>query len=244
MNCYLLKQPRIALIYIAVSGQQKTPEFVRHFTETLEKYPPGFDYDLIAVCNGGQLDTFSEIMLKSIGAILFNGTNIGWDITGYIEAVHGPAKDYDIVVCLGESCYFHRQNWGVRLLDCWQNYGPGMYGFFSSNAVRAHMNTTAFATTPELIESYNSPVYDRATRYEFEHGERSFWRRLFARNIPTRLITWDGCWKPLDWRVPENILSRGDQSNTLFRCNHWDRFDKAESHVRSTWSANADIPFK
>jgi hypothetical protein len=246
-TCYQftgLESPSVALLYIAVAGGQNTHGYAHRFSQTLGIHPPGFDYDLMVICNGGSLAPQTVDVLSDHRPEYFVRTNNGWDVGGYIEAAHLNAKDYDIIVCLGESCYFHRPGWGALLLKCWRQYGDGMYGFFSSNAVRAHMNTTAFATTPALLRSYSSTVFSRQERYNFEHGPQSFWRRMDEQKLAARLVTWDGCWEPHDWRKPEGILFRGDQSNTLLRCNHWDRFHASTPHVKSEWSATADSPFK
>jgi hypothetical protein len=33
------------------------------------------------------------------------------------------------------------------------------------------------------------------------------------------MVTWDGEWRRKDWRTPQNIFRRGDQSNLLV-CDH------------------------
>jgi hypothetical protein len=118
-----------------------------------------------------------------------------------------------------------------------------MYGLFSSHLARAHMNTTAFAVDPRYLLGH-AKVTNHRERYEFEHGERALWRRLANFNIPTLFVTWDGVWKPRQWRYPQNILWRGDQSNLLCWCNHTDRYAAAPPETKRNWEAGADQLFR
>ncbi len=64
----------------------------------------------------------------------------GWDIAAF-QDVAGQT-DCEMLVCLGESVYFHRPGWLKRMVEAWKVHGPGMYGFWASYLVRAHLNTT------------------------------------------------------------------------------------------------------
>jgi hypothetical protein len=168
----------------------------------------------------------------------------GWDISAYIAAARGPCSDYDAMLCLGESVYFHRAGWLKRLVEAWNKWGPGMYGPFSSNAIRSHLNTTAFFCAPKLLASYAAPVVDRKSRYEFEHGQGALWRRASTLGLSVRLVTWDSEWEPRAWRMQKDILWRGDQSSCLMWCNHSDNYAKADTRTKAFWQRYADAPFK
>ncbi len=149
-----------------------------------------------------------------------------------------------MLVCLGESVHAWRAGWLARLAEVWQQHGPGFYGPFSSNNVRAHLHTTAFCCSPEMLLSYSVKITDRAGRLAFEHGENALWRRLAARGVPVRLVTFDGSYPPKLWRMPDNILWKGDQSNLLLRSNHTQQFDEGTANRKRSWQAHADAPFK
>lgn len=168
----------------------------------------------------------------------------GWDVSAYLSAARGPCADYDAMLCLGESNYFHRQGWLDRLAQAWSRHGPGMYGPFSSNVVMAHLNTTAFFTAPLFLRQYIKRVVTRADRYEFEHQQGALWRRVSAKGYPVRLVTWDGEWEPRFWRSPRNILWKGDQSNCLMWCNHSDGYTAANPHTRANWERQTNAAFK
>ena len=169
----------------------------------------------------------------------------GWDLSGFLDVASGPAKDADALLCLGESVHFNRAGWLNRLVQAWEHHGPGMYGPFASHSVRAHLNSTAFMCSPKDLLSYPQRVWkDRQDRYSFEHGPAALWRRLHQRGLPVFLVTWDGDWPPGHWRRPQNILWRGDQSNTLFACNHTDSFEAADDRTKRSWALKADAPFQ
>lgn len=210
------------------------------FVNTYREYPPGPDHDLIVVCNGGPLPTETGVLFSGVGARFFPRSNDGWDIGGYIDTARGPGKDYDCLVCFGESVYFHKPGWLERIVESWDKCGPGMYGCLSSNVIRPHLQTTAFATSPQFLRAYPTPIRSRGDRYTFEHGQFSFWKWLTIQNKPVRLVTWDGCWTPEEWRMPSNIIWKGDQTNCLVWCNHTDNYWKMDSKTRHKWATLAN----
>lgn len=161
----------------------------------------------------------------------------GWDIHGYQDTA--SKFQCEMLVCLGESCYFNRPNWLVPIVEAWKRYGPGMYGFIASFLVRPHLNTTCFAVAPQFLLGWPT-VTNHPNRYSFEHGQYAFWNQMQKFRKPTKLVTWDGVYDPPQWRYPKNILWRGDQSNCLIRCNHMDRYDAAEPTTKNQWSYAAD----
>jgi len=235
----------VTLCYICVTGGKRTDDFASRFVSSYHEHPPGFPHDTHVICNGGILPAAKRLLFASMPAVFWARDNDqGWDVSAFIEAAHGACAQYDAMLCLGESAYFHRAGWLERFVDAWKTLGPGLYGAFSSNAVRAHLNTNAFFCAPGMLRLYPRPVRSKSERYEFEHGQRAFWRYLEPKGYPVRLVTWDGLWKPRQWRQPANILWRGDQSNCLLWCNHTDNWATTRIHNRWKWSQHADQPFK
>ncbi len=233
------------MVYIAVTHGAKNADFCARFAATWHAFPPGTDCDLIVACNGGPLPTETALLFSGLNAQFWPRVNDeARDIGAYLEAARTVARDHDMLLCCGESIHFHREDWLKRLVEARKRHGPGMYGPFATHVIRAHLQTTAFFITPKLLAEYPLRVTDRKSRYEFEHGERALWRRLHARNIPVKLVTWDGVWSPGQWRLPKNCLWRGDQSNLLMHSNHSDRWQEADETRKRNWSASADRPFK
>lgn len=234
---------RVVICYIVVTQGVNTLEWASRFATTYRMFRPGADHDLLLCCNGGPVSTQVGLLFEGLNATFWPRENDpGWDVTAYISAARGPAADADLIICLGETCYFHRENWLPRLLQAHSHHGMGMYGFFSSNVVRPHMNTTGFAANPVYLRDYPLPIRTRGDRYEFEHGLNSFWKYVRRRAGATKLVTWDGEWEPFQWRMPANILWRGDQSNCLLWCNHSDAYVNADPNTRSTWARMSDQP--
>lgn len=232
---------KICCCYTCVTQGPISADYASRFVATFKEYPPGVDCDVLIICNGGPIRTELAMIFAPLNAQMFPRSNDDFDLGGYREAALGPAKDYDILLCLGESVHFHREGWLKRFVEAWASHGPGLYGPFASNLVRPHLNTTAFCTSPLLIQRCPISVHDR---YAWEHGERSFWRWVYSQGIPVRLVTWDGEWEPRLWRMPKDILWRGDQSNCLLWANHTERWRDATPSLKSTWSRGADRPFQ
>lgn len=236
---------KIVVCYIAVAKGSKTDDYCSRFVATYREYPAGCEHELLIIANGGALTTAAALLFEGLPVRMWPHTNdAGWDISAYIDAAKGPCADADMMVCFGESVYFHQPGWLKRLVEAWEKYGPGMYGPFSSNVIRGHLQTTAFCTSPALLAHYSRRVADRKGRYEFEHGEHSFWRWAARQGRPVRLVTWDGEYPPERWRSPRNILWKGDQTNLLVFANHSDNFREADSARRNNWSRSIDRPFR
>lgn len=232
----------ILLTYICVTHGPITYDYAARFVATYLLYPPGIEHKTVIACNGGMPSNDLACLFAPMDVTFYPRYNDkGWDISAYQDvAAHIPC---DMMVCCGESVYFHKSGWMMRLALAWKQYGPGFYGFYSSHLVRAHLNTTAFACDPKEIRNYQR-VKDHKDRYNFEHGESALWRKMHQFGKPTKLVTWDGVYDPGSWRKPPNILWRGDQTNTLAFCNHTDRFNDASPEVKQKWSSGADRAFR
>lgn len=236
---------KIALLYIAVTHGAKTLDFASRFASSYHDHPPGIEHKIIACCNGGPpSDELATVFAGMNAAFWPRKNDSGYDLSAYMEAASFVAKDYDMLLCLGESNYFWKSGWLKRMADVWSKYGEGMYSPFATHVIRAHLQTTAFAVSPRLLLDYPLPINDRPSRMEFEHGERALWRRLRKKGYPVKLVTWSGDWSPGQWRLPKNGLWAGDQSDLLWHSNHSDRFREADDRRKRSWTASANRPFR
>jgi len=233
---------RVVVAYVAVTNGTNIESYARRFSDSYQANPAGYPHRLIVICNGGILHPRRKAFFDAIPGCEFvpRENDAGWDISAY---QHVAAKiPCDFLVCLGESIHFPRKDWLGRLMSARIEHGPGIYGMFSSHMVRAHLNTTGFGCDPSLLNRY-PPVLNHEQRYAFEHGPNCFWIRLFRAGLTTMLVTWDGEWEPGKWRLPDNILHRGDQSNLLAWCNHSERWAIGNPSTRHLWSTQSDSPF-
>jgi hypothetical protein len=233
------------LAYVTVTGGPQTLDYAARFAASYHANPPGIDHETLIICNGGPAQAAVGVSLMSLPRPIFfaRANDGGWDISAYMEAAKGPAAGADLMLCFGQSIFFHRAGWLERIVSSWQKYGPGIYGAFASNTVRPHINTTGFCTSADLLSRYPYTVKDKDTRYEFEHGLKSFWRILRQSGRPAMLVTWDGEYPPERWRHPSNILWRGNQTNCLFYCQHTERYEAADQETRAGWHKQCDQPY-
>lgn len=233
---------KIVLAYIVVTHGPIAFDLASRFVGTYIAFPPGVEHETVIVCNGGPLAPDLALLFSPLRCELLPRANDGgYDISGYQDVAR--LFPSDMQVCFGESVYFFQAGWLQRLAFAWTAYGEGMYGCYSSNLIRAHLNTTAFATAPKFLRGYPL-VRNQSARYEFEHGKMSLWRRLEQFKAPTKLVTWDGVWNPRQWRQPSNILNRGDQSNCLVWSVHTDRYRAADLPTKISWAKASDSPFQ
>lgn len=226
--------------YVSVTGGDRTLDLATRFALSWRRFPPSNrELGLTVICNGGPPAWFMGPSFPELNPKWFPRPNIGADIGGYIDLARS-LEGFDAILCMGESVFFHRAGWMDRIEEVWNRLGPGFYGFFSSNLVNPHLNTTAFLCPPNLLAGYPEPVTNREQRYAFEHGKYSMWRRVQRLGLPVRLITWDGDYGPGEWRAPNNILWKGDQSNCLFFCIHTERWCNAPDGTRVRWCHNAN----
>lgn len=231
-------EPTVMLAYVCVTNGQNSLVLAERFVETYRRFPPGYPHQVTVICNGGVLGAWHSRIFANTGFKFFVRGNDGWDIGGFIEFAKKCKSD--CLLCLGESVHFHRPGWLAKIADAWMTYGPGMYGCFSSYLTRPHLNTTAFAIAPPLLAAYDKLVVTREDRYEFEHGPSAMWRQVAWSGKPAYLVTWSGVYGHADWRKPNDILWKGDQSNCLVFCNHTQRYMLAPAATKKNWELGAN----
>ena len=235
---------KILLAYIAVTGGPKTHDYCARFVGSYLDNPPQWDHEMVVCCNGGPLPRETAMLfhfmpprIASLIRFFPRRNDPGFDITAYQDVA--SKFSCDILVCCGETIHFHKPGWLKRYAESWQDYGPGMYGTFSSNLVRPHLNTTGFCVAPKLLTGAARPQ-NKAQRYDFEHGKNAFWSQVNRMGYATRMVTFDGCYDVPQWRYPDNIMWRGDQSNCLMKCSHTQRYEEAAPETKIKWANGAD----
>jgi hypothetical protein len=229
-------QVTVAVCYIVSHYSKRSREYATRFARTLVEFDPVYDFQLNILFDGTLLEPWLPSLFPDANFHMVPHTQ-GWDIASYQNFATRTQADF--MICLGESCCFNKAGWLSRIIEAREESGPGMYGFFSSNITRRHLNTTAFAVDARFLRLYPL-VNSRKGRYDFEHGQFSLWQTVEQSGGAARLVTWDGIYQPSDWRKPDNILWKGDQSNGLMRCRHTDEFDQADAITKFTWQDNAD----
>lgn len=235
-KCY----PTMTLVYIHVPGDKKHQEYAREFMDTYRKFPPMYSHKSIVVCQGATLDKFCEETFKELkGLSYYVHDDSGWDIGAFLAV----ARHVDTVamVCFGGSSYFQRAGWMKRMAEAWKKHGPGFYGATGTYEVSPHLNTSGFWCPPGILQSYPIKVENRPQRYEFEHGGNACWKIAAANGFPAKLVTWDEELDWPDWRRPQNIFRRGDQSNCLCCWHHVKKYAESPDNVKRAMERNSDF---
>lgn len=252
-SCWLLdplnkseKSLKITVVYIAVTNGSMIDTYAPRFVKTYLDHPAEYPHRLLVVCNGGKLAPHRAAYFAGVDCDFLERENDpGYDISAYQE-VAGRfliESSADFLVCFGESVFFHRAGWLKRWADARSEYGPGIFGAFSSHFVRAHLNTTCFGTDPRLLAKYPQ-VRTNPERYAFEHGQNCYWKRLVAGKNQAALVTFDGVYFQGEWRRPNNIMHRGNQSNLLVQANHSEKWATADPVTKQLWQTQSDSPFR
>lgn len=233
------KDGKFELAYICVSKGLHSDDLAKRFLDTYRRFPAGVDHVPTVIFNG--LPVPDKLRALFTGFNQYQRSNLGHDIGGYIE--YSKVTQADLLLCLGESVYFHRAGWFAQIADAWRQYGAGFYGVYSSNLVRQHCPTTAFAITPEYLKQYPQ-ILTKGERYAFEHGVNAMWKRVQLGGGATRLVTWSGAYPPAQWRSVKNIFWTGNQSECLMWCNHTDRYLTGNAEVKKSLEdgANRNTP--
>jgi hypothetical protein len=255
MTCHLIKtepleSPVIKVAYVSVMEDTSDPmkgrtdTFLPRFVNTYNANPAGWDHELVIICQGGMKPRFKQHTDRVNGTIWNHPNDAGWDISAFCDLAHSVKDDCDLLMCLGESCYFHRPGWLERIARAWQQHGAGIYGVAGSHNPIGHIITSAFACTPLFLTRYPR-VTNNSERYAFEHGKHALWRRIVASGLPAMVVAWDGVYPPGRWREPNNTLQRGDQSNCLIWFNHVERwFSSYDDKTKARLAALTDSPYR
>lgn len=227
---------RVALNYLHVIGKS-TPEapdpayyapFHNRFWKTYREFKPAIPHELhVTFCGPG-----SEGRTHSY-------TGGGWDIGAHQHAA--KEIDADFIVFLATPVYFWKHGWLERLVEARQRFGDGLYGPMASYENAPHVRTSCFGTSPALMASWPTLVDNREKCAAFESWPPlNFSRHVMKLGKPVKMVTQDECYDWTDWRKPENIFRRGDQTNTLVRDRHWDIYHDADPAGKEKLSMAAD----
>lgn len=223
--------PKIDLLYICVRSPSE-PNVPRNFNEsherfvrTYKQFKPIIPHRLLVVCYNGERDAETDKLFAGLNPdyTYYNGN--GRDIGAYLNI--GRTLDSDFVVCCNSNVHFHRPNWLERMVEAFQLHGPGVYGPVGSYETAPHLRTFCIATTPSLLRKYPFNVTNLEEAYRFESGIWNFTSWVSQQGLPALMVMPDGELKQSDWRKPQNIFRRGDQTNCLI----WDRYTHLYFHA-------------
>lgn len=234
-------------VIAASDSESRGPEFYqpyhKRFIASYHEFQSGCPHVLRPVfCVPNPVDFTDAIemyrfeLLESFAFEVYCGN--GWDLGCHQSIASG--LDCDIAVCLVTPTHFRENNWLLPIVEAFEKYGDGLYGTSASYQNTPHIRTGCFAFSPATMRQYPHVIDSREKSFYFESGQSPhkieadwcFTNWMMAQDKPVKLVTREACYDMPDWRKPNNIFRRGDQSNALAWDRHFDIYNDAPSEER------------
>jgi len=223
-QCTGCNKMKVTLLYLRVLGKSDdlAPEpsyyapYTDRFQRTYKQFKPAIEHELIIANCGGKPQegdhSFEDISTRFVGHF-----GPAWDIGAYQTLV--PKIESDLVLCMATPVYFWRENWLEPIVAASNKHGAGAYAPMASYETAPHLRTGCFAVHPKLMRDYPKVIDTRDKCCDFESRDGNFSLWAIGNGYPVLMVTENECYEKSDWRKPDNIFRRGDQSN----CLTWDR---------------------
>ena len=227
------------VVFVHVLNSPEFDGWTNQFLALYRKNPPGMDHETMVVFNNG-LPTEDDIDLFDClpNCRFLTHDNTGQDIGAFMAASREIESPW--AVYFGTTSYVQRPGWLVRMKEAWDKHGFGFYGSIATYEVSPHLNTSGFWCSPKLLLEYPCRVVSKQDRYAFEHGPHAMWKIVESCGLPALLVTWDGEYGWQEWRMPDNIYRRGDQSNCLTYFRHTTNYANADANGKRFMESLAD----
>jgi hypothetical protein len=206
------------------------------FIETYKKFPAGAEHELVIVFTNGLPPTPKLYEGLDCTFLFYKGDR-------WCTGVHQWAAqflDSDFALFSSARSFFWKEGWLKRLVEVREKHGDGMYATMSSNEGMPHLRTNFYGIDPKVLRDFPQQVRDRGGTWTFESREWNISRQYVNEGKPSMLVTWDGEYSFPDWRKPDNIFRRGDQSNILVLDRHTEIFKHASDEERERLSKLSD----
>lgn len=220
--CFIINQPKVAVVYVFVTGQSPVYSLAAHkFSTKVQLCPAGVDHEMIVVCNGPPpVQTESDLFCGLPSLRFIQSDDRAFDISAFQDAAQ--QTDADLMIFLGGNTYPTRPDWAKKCLEIWQQYGDGIYGAMGNQGdeqvnVTPHLRTTGFWMPRKLFNAYPIKVNAASARYEFEHGKTSISNWVRQKGLPALVVGWHDTRDVLVADSLPDGFHKGSQSNLIFR---------------------------
>jgi len=230
---------RPVIIFTRVHGKPEYNEGAVRWRDSYTANRPEMPHDVVIVNRYADHD---DDLFDGVASHYLRYDGGGWDCGTWKHVAQ--EFNVDLLVCFNSSTRIQAPGWLERIVNAVDQHGPGLYGPLTSFEVNPHVRTPCFIFQPEVLRRFPEEINDRQATYQFEcmgypdTPNVTQWVR--AQGWQTRLITWDGCYDLPDWRKPENIFRRGDQSNLLVHDRHCDFYANCDADYKKFLEALAD----
>ena len=238
---------RILVVYTWPPLDPKFRYYAAKFAESYAKYPPGVEHDM---CVAIKDDVVSTFPFPRTAEWLPVG-NYGYDIGPFLRIARERQEQYDCVVLLGVYARILTDGWLKKLTDALDTYAvASATGSFqqgiSSYARNPSLRTTAFAISPKLltklwpttVETQKTSMCDKQECYEFEHGNRSIYRRAVAAGHKGAVVGIDRAYPEGEWNQSCTFW-KAEQRNLIVADNHTDNWVKSDVAMRNIYTLRA-----
>jgi hypothetical protein len=229
---------RVTAVFVRVVTKPEYHHSEQRLLDSYLKFDAGYGHELVIIDRCGD----SPDDVKATHLRYDDG---GWDCGAWQFA--GRSIDTDLLVCFNSSTYITGNGWLKRFVEAAEAHGDGLYGPLASYEINPHIRTPCMVFQPHIIRQYPAQVMDRLDTYRMEvfgypGGTPNFTMWVRSKGWQTRLVTWDGDYDLPEWRKPDNIFRRGDQSNLLVRDRHADAYEVSSEEGKRVLEGLADGP--
>lgn len=233
---------KVAVVFVQV-GHSK-PEYQhgeKRLVDSWVKHSSGHPYELVVINRYTDPGPTDDIFPGQVMKLRYDGG--GWDCGAWQFA--GRNIDTDLLVCFNSSTYVTGDGWLRRFVEAVEKHGDGLYGPLTSYEIIPHVRTPCMIFQPHVIKDYPVEVNSREDTYRFEsfgfsRDVPNFTQWVARKNLATMLVTWDGEYDLPNWRKPDNIFRRGDQSNLIVKDRHCEAYEVSQPEGRRVLEALAD----
>lgn len=214
-----LERVSVTVVYVYVTNSTPYQALARRFSESYTKHPPDYPHQTAIVCNGGIRQPECDGLFSRFPKVqLLSHDNTGKDIGAYQKAAR--ELPCELMVFFGGSTYFRRAGWLRRMVEAYLKHGVTLYGSTGNRGhpaihVYPHIRTTAFWTTPTLLNEYPVKVTRDEQRYPFEHGPNCFTDWIARNGMVPLVVSWIGEHPWEQWDSIPNGYHQGNQENVL-----------------------------
>lgn len=208
----------------------------KRWTESYLRIDPGERHRVVVVLANGTPTDDDKALFNGIDCEFTEYQEGGWDIGAFQHVAVN--FDADLTIFTNSRVRFWKGGWMSRFVEAYSKFGPkGLYGNSGSYQTSPHIRTACFATNPHILRRFPYKVDSRAKGFMFESGEWNVMEWYHDHAWPVKMVTWDGFYDQHDWRKPNNIFRRGNQSNCLVFDRHHDIYfgsdDRTRRHLES-----------
>jgi len=220
------------------------------WTSSYLAHPSEVPHEVLICMSNGSATAEDEAIFSDIPHRTCGYAGGGWDIGSYQSVAQ--ECDSDMVVFSNTRTNFWKNDWLLPFVNAFERFGPkGLYGATASYErcpinmdifPNPHIRTACFATSPNQFRKFPYIVDSREKGFRFESGDWNFCDWYADHGWPVKMVAADGqCYDRPQWRRPDNIFRRGNQSNVLVRDRHTDAYDAASPDEKNQLDATAGL---